>query len=220
MRIVILDDQLTVGTALGFLLAPKFEVAGVLHDWTQLDQYLKKHPTDIVLVDGTLPRCDISKLIRHASLRVRVIVMTMYNTSSTWPGLRRMGATGIVSKSLAPDEFVAEVERLAKLEEATSDGERDARVPEPMSRQVEILICMAAGLVTKQIATVLELAQSRTSELIADVLRLTGTHSWAEAVMLAVEHGWIEPRVPPDSRFTGTKGRPSSSPNGLPSLKS
>ena len=211
MRVVILDDHSAVGSALGLLLAPRFEVVGILHDWMHLVPFLQKNPADFALVDGTLPHCDISHLIQRTEKLARVIVMTMYPAPSSWPGLRRMGATGIVSKSLPPEDFVAEVERLALFERPTSDGERDARVPEPTSRQLEILICMAAGLETKEIAAACGLSPGRTSELIAEVLHLTRTRSWAAAVLVAVELGWIEQRFPPpppDWKLPRTK-RPS-----------
>ena len=55
---------------------------------------------------------------------------------------------------------------------------------------------MAAGLQTKEIAARCNLANSRTSELIAEVLHLTKTRNWAAAVLAAVEEGWIEPQIP------------------------
>ena len=84
------------------------------------------------------------------------------------------------------------IEALAGLENVPSDGDRTARTLEPTSRQQEILIGMAAGLQTKEIAARCNLAMSRTSELIAEVLHLTKTRNWAAAILAAVEEGWID----------------------------
>lgn len=123
--------------------------------------------------------------------------MTMYPNSSRWPALRRFGAIGIAAKSLPLDQFIVEVSRLGTLTKPADDGDPSARVPEPTNRHLQILTGMARGLQTKQIAKECDLSESRTSELIGEILDLTGAGNWAEAVVHAIEHGWIEPRVPP-----------------------
>lgn len=197
MRIVIVDDHHAVGAGLAQLLALQHEILAVLADWHMLESFVEGTRTDLVLLDGTLPRCDIAKIVQHTALRTKVIVMTMYPNCSTWPGLHRMGAWGVVSKSLSPETFVAEVNRIAGLPHRQPDGDPDSRTLEPTSRDLEVLVGMGRGNGIKQIARDCGLARSTTSGLIREVLKLTRMTGWAAAVLFASDQGWIEPRVPP-----------------------
>ncbi len=197
MRIVIVDDQFALGAALGKLIAPHHEVIAVLPDWTELIPFLERNRTDLVLLDGSLPRCDIAMLVQLAEKRARIIMMTMHPNCSTWPGLRRMGVFGVVSKCLSPEEFLTELRRLATLERRPDDGEASSRIAEPSSRQLEVLLGMARGWGNKQIAKSCGIGMAHTNDLVQEVFRLTRTTSRAAAVLVAVERGWIEPRVPP-----------------------
>jgi DNA-binding NarL/FixJ family response regulator len=196
MRLLIIDDHRAVAEAFAAYLSRHHEIAGVLDHHTDVLPWLANHSVDLVLLDGSLPHCDIFDLIRRITKRTRVVVMTMYPHSSCWPGLRRMGAIGIVSKSVSLAEFAANVARLSLLERPTEDGDRTGETPEPTSRHLEVLIALARGARAKQIATALGLRPDRTNELMSEVRQLLKATDRAEAVLRAVELGWIEPHVP------------------------
>jgi DNA-binding NarL/FixJ family response regulator len=197
MRLLIVDDHRAVTEAFAAYLSRDHEIAGVLDDHTAVLPLLANHRVDLVLLDGSLPRCDIFDLIRRITKRTKVIVMTMYPRSSRWPGLRRMGANGIVSKSVGLEEFAAEICRLAANDKPPDDGDRTAEVPEPTSRQLEVLIAMARGTRAKEISAAIGLGLDRTNEVIGEVLHLLKATDRAEVVLRAVELGWIEPQSPP-----------------------
>jgi DNA-binding NarL/FixJ family response regulator len=192
MRLLIVDDHLAMAEALAAYLSREHEVLAVLNDHTQVLLWLAEHPVDLILLGGSLPGCNLYELIRRIAFRkLRVVVMTMYAPTTRWPALRRMGAWGTLSKSSSLKEFTAELNRLRTLEHRPADGDRTLAIPEPKSRELEVLLAMARGLHTKQIAADIALSESRAEEHIAGVLELLDAKSWTHAVVRAIEFGWI-----------------------------
>lgn len=200
MRLLIVDDHFAVAEAFARALQGEHEVRGILKDHRGVLPWLADHEVDLVLLDGTLPGCDLFELIRkirHVHHRPRVVVMSMYQGGSDWPGIRRMGAWGIVSKSLGLESFRRALRELMASDTPLPDGEAASRIPTPTSRHLDVLIAIAQGDARKEIETLLNLGEGRIDELISELKHLLHARSWADMVLRAVELGWIEPRVPP-----------------------
>ncbi len=200
MRLLIVDDHRAVADALALALAREHEVAGVLDDHRQVYGWLTQHTVDVVLLDGTLPDCNVFDLIRWITVRfsgTRVLLMTMHPHSSDWRGLRRMGAYGTVSKTLPLDEFsLALVEAVSRKQRA-EDGDKALEHPAPTSRQVDLLHAMGRGGDRHQMAAELDLSPARIDDLTCELREKLGDGNWAYLVLRAIEEGWVEPRVPP-----------------------
>src|SRR5438093_1884219 len=103
MRLLIVDDHRAVAEAFAMALEHEHQVIDVLDDCRAVRPWLTRHLVDVVLLDGTLPGCDLFELIRAVRIghpNTKVILMTIHVHGSDWPGLRRMGAWACVSKTL------------------------------------------------------------------------------------------------------------------------
>lgn len=207
MRIVIVDDHLAVAEAIGAELAKHFEVAGVLTDGNALPDWFVVNQADIVLLDTTLPVCNIQNVIRRiCRLRsdVKVVAMSIHVDEGDWRGLHRFGAHGVVSKIRPLRELVQAVVDIASHPTRQVDNESAESGLAPTSRQLDVLRMIAADLLLKEVAAELGLSVPRADELVAELKGRLNVRTSAGLVLRAVERGWIEPRIaprpPPPSR--------------------
>ena len=199
MRILIADDQLAVGEALGAALSVHYLVEDVLQDPREVFGRLEGSSVDIILLDSTLPHCDLYEMtrkIRRQYPQIRVVVMTMFVDSSEWPALHRMGASGCVSKAVSLSEFIHCLDDIATRTSRLPAGERRSPKGSLRSRHLDLITEKSRGASRKQIAASLGLSAARLDELVAELKDLTGAHEWTDLVLHAVERGGIEPRVP------------------------
>src|SRR6266540_29014 len=64
MRILIVDDHRAVADAFALALTREHTAVGVVSDFRQVEDWLSDHAVDVVLLDGTLPGCNLFDLIR------------------------------------------------------------------------------------------------------------------------------------------------------------
>ena len=200
MRIVIVDDHLAVAEAIGAELAKHFEVAGILTDGNALPDWLAANQAEIVLLDTTLPVCNIQDVIRRVCrLRsdVKVVAMSIHVDESDWRGLHRFGAHGVVSKIRPLRELVEAVVDIASHPTPQVDNESPESGLAPTSRQLDVLRMIAADLLLKEVASELGLSIPRADELVGELKVRLKVRTSAGLALWAVEKGWIEPRVAP-----------------------
>jgi DNA-binding NarL/FixJ family response regulator len=199
MRIVIVDDHLAVAEAIGAELAKHFEVAGILTDGNALPDWFVDNQADIVLMDTTLPVCNIQDVIRRVCrLRsdVKVVAMSIHVDESDWRGLHRFGAHGVVSKIRPLAELVESVVRIASTDRPLVNETMEESLA-PTARQLDVLRKMAADLLLKEVATELRLSLPRADELVGEMKARLNVRTTVGLVLRAVERGWIEPRIAP-----------------------
>jgi len=199
MRLLVVDDHLAVAEAFAAALGQRYPILGVLNDHREVLRWLTEHDVDLVLLDSTLPGCDLFELvrrIRHVRCSPHVVIMSMFENGTDWPGIRRMGAAGVVSKSMKLTTLIRAIETIWEEPKPGADGDPAIRVPSPTSRQMDVIIEKTRGESRKEIAAALGLGQARVDELVAQLKQLTGAHDWADLMLHAINLGWIEPRVP------------------------
>lgn len=117
MRIVIVDDHLALAESLALGFGRHWRVT-VLCDGQALIDWLRQHPVDVVLLDTTLPHCNIRHLIqriRRECESVVIVMMSIHGRVADWPCLQRFGVHGVVSKCAKLVDLVADVERIRSM---------------------------------------------------------------------------------------------------------
>jgi len=220
MRIVIVDDHLAVAEAFAAELARHFEVAGILNDGNALLSWLGSNDADLVLLDTTLPACNIQEIIRQACRArpgLRIVAMSIHGEEADWRGLHRFGAYGVVSKIGPLQVLIETVVQIAWRDRPLVDNERRENGLAPTSRQLDVLRMMAADLLLKEVAAELGFSVARVDELVGELKARLHVRTPSGLVLTAVEKGWIEPRVAPHppppsgvgSQSDGSAPRPS-----------
>ena len=208
-RVLLADDHLLVAEALKSLLAPEFDLVGVVEDGRALVEAARTLRPDVIVADITMPHLNgIDALIqlRQSGNQVPVVFLTMHRDLSFARRALDAGASGFVLKHSAPAELVSAIR--AALDGKTyltsqlagevieSMKQLPTRVGDPLGsltpRQREVLQLLAEGRSAKQIASGLAIS-TRTVEFHKfQLMETLGIHTNAELIHFAIKSGLVE----------------------------
>jgi DNA-binding NarL/FixJ family response regulator len=208
-RVLLCDDHLLVAEALKSLLAPDFDLVGVVEDGRALVEAAGRLRPDVIVADITMPRLNgIDALIqlRQRGDRVPVVFLTMHRDVTFARRALEAGASGFVLKHSAPAELVSAIraalagrtyltpelagEVLASMREGP--GQAGDPVESLTPRQREVIRFLAEGRSAKEIAVALSIS-ARTVEFHKyQMMETLGLHTNAELVHFAIKHGLVE----------------------------
>lgn len=214
IRIVVVDDHTLFRRGLVALLAhePSFTVVGEAGDAGEALRVVAHDQPDVVLLDNHLPGVrgiDAVQSLRQAAPAARVVMLTVSEDAADLGAALRAGASGYLLKTCESDELVTAVRRAhggeaviaanmtGKLAEAFAPaqgcappGAEAASLLSPRERQVAAGI--ARGASNKQIARLLDIAETTVKIHVQSILRKLNLDSRVQIAVYASEHGWIE----------------------------
>lgn len=208
-RVLLADDHLMVAEALKSLLAPEFDLVGVVEDGRALIEAAKTLRPDVIVADITMPHLNgIDALVhlRQHGNRVPVVFLTMHRDASFARRALDAGASGFVLKHSAPAELVIAIraalegktyltpQLAAEVLEAAKQGSEHAGEPlrSLTPRQREVLQLLAEGCSAKEIATSLSIS-ARTVEFHKyQMMEALGLHNNSELIHFAIKHGLVD----------------------------
>jgi DNA-binding NarL/FixJ family response regulator len=208
-RVLLADDHLMVAEALKSLLAPEFDLVGVVEDGLALVEAAGKLRPDVIVADVTMPHLngiDALVQLRQRGDRVPVVFLTMHRDATFARRALDAGASGFVLKHSAPAELVTAIraalegrtyltpQLAGEVLEAMKQGPERAGDPTGSltPRQREVLQLLAEGRSTKQIARSLAIS-ARTVEFHKyQMMETLGLHTNAELIHFAIKHGLVE----------------------------
>ena len=207
-RVLLADDHLMVAEALKSLLAPEFDLVGVVEDGRALVEAAGRLRPDVIVADITMPHLNgIDALVhlRQHGDPVPVVFLTMHRDASFARRALDAGASGFVLKHSAPAELVTAI-RAALAGQTYLTPQIAGEVLESMKqgpqqeggslasltpRQREVLQLAAEGQSAKQIAATLGVSP-RTVEFHKYLAMETlGLHTNAELIHFAIKHGLV-----------------------------
>jgi DNA-binding NarL/FixJ family response regulator len=208
-RVLLCDDHLVVAEALRSLLAPEFDLVGVVEDGRAMVEAADALRPDVIVADVSMPRLngiDALVQLRRAGDRVPVVFLTMHREVTFARRALEAGASGFVLKHSAPVELVSAIR--AALEGRTyltpqlagevlesmkgGPGKADDPVVALTPRQREVLQLLAEGRSAKEIASSLSIS-TRTVEFHKyQLMETLGLHTNAELIHFAIKHGLVE----------------------------
>ena len=205
-RVLLADDHLMVAEALKSLLAPEYDLVGVVEDGRALVEAAGTLRPDVIVADITMPQLngiDALVQLRQRGNRVPVVFLTMHRDASFARRALDAGASGYVLKHSAPAELVMAIrtalegktyltpQLAGEVLEAMKQG------PQPVGgtlgaltpRQREVLQLVAEGQSAKQIAAVLEISPRTVEFHKYQMMETLGIHTNAELIHFALKHG-------------------------------
>ena len=208
-RVLLCDDHLLVAEALKSLLAPEFDLVGVVEDGRALVEAAGRLRPDVIVADVTMPHLngiDALVQLRQSGDRVPVVFLTMHRDVTFARRALEAGASGFVLKHSAPAELVSAIraalegrtyltpqlagEVLASMKQSPDKGTDPVVSLTP--RQREVLQLLAEGRSAKEIASTLSIS-ARTVEFHKyQMMETLGLHTNAELVHFAIKHGLVE----------------------------
>lgn len=197
--IFVADDHPLLRSAVRHALSAALPSARVVEvaSATALGSALELHPdADLVLLDLTMPGAHgFSALlhVRGAHPEIPVVVISSSEHPRVIRRAQQFGAAGFIPKS-SPAEAIGEAVS-AVLDGATwfppmaaerseQDAELAARLAQLTPQQFRVLECLADGLLNKQIAHELGLAENTVKVHVTAILKKLDCHSRTQAAVL------------------------------------
>jgi DNA-binding NarL/FixJ family response regulator len=205
-RVLLADDHFVVAEGLRSLLAPHFDVVGIVPDGRELLAAARALDPDVVVLDISMPSLngiEAARQMRAANSRAKVVFLTMHREVAYAARALEAGASGFVLKHSAASELVTAIQEALKggkyitpqiagdLLDSLRRGITAGAEPsdELTPRQREVLQLVAEGRSAKEIAAALHISR-RTAEFHkARLMETLGVRTTAELIQYALRTG-------------------------------
>lgn len=211
VRAVLADDHYVVRSGIRALLGtmPRIEIVGEAANGRELIEVVEQTDPDLVITDLSMPELDGMRAIaelRARRPRLNILAISMYDTPDFVQGALRNGANGYVMKDATPTELGFAIETVLAGESYLSPrvsgqlveslrGERGAEMP-LTERQRQVLVLIARGYSTKQIAAELGLSPKTVEVHRARLMERLGISDVAGLTLYAVRKRLVDPENP------------------------
>ena len=200
-RILMADDHLMLLEAFKAMLAPDFDIVGLVTDGRSLLEEFARLNPDVVVLDIGMPLLnglDAGRQLKAQRRSVKLIYLTMNPDPDIAGEALRLGASGYVLKSSAAQELKQAIqEALRERSYITPLITRDVvgsltqqRAPRPVltDRQREVLQLLAEGKSMKEVAAILDLTPRTVAFHKYRMMEQLKVKSTAELIQYAVRH--------------------------------
>lgn len=205
-RVLLVDDHPLVLDSLRQLVEPSFTIVGSVHDASELLDRAKELNPDVVLLDASLPGMsgfEAARQLRIILPSVKIIMVTMLSEAISVSEAFKAGASGYVLKQSAPDELYEAIESVmmnknfvsrkihAEVRESVEHkwSRPEGYSSELTARQREILVLLANGRSTKDIAQALTISMKTVDFHKANITRKLGVHNNSDLIKFALAQG-------------------------------
>ena len=164
---------------------------------------------DVIITDLVLPDISGLEIVRRVKAmvdHVHIIILTLYADDEHIRGMIEAGADGYVMKQVAVEELIGAIHTVARGETALtplvarrmmnqlqSERGHEQRIGTLSTRERQILILLAQGRTSKEIAQQINISVNTVDNHRARLLSKLGVSNTASAISLAVRQGLIPP---------------------------
>jgi len=213
IRVLIVDDHTLFRSGIKLLLQRQegFEVVGEAGDGLEGVKRAKQLKPDVVLLDLHMPGTsglEAIPLLKEEVPQAEVIMLTVSEDAEDLLDALRAGARGYLLKNIETDFLLDSIRRAVNGESVMSSqmagkladmmrrdpkgsGRTETGLEKLTPREREIIAMLARGVSNKEIARVLDLAESTVKIHVQGILRKLNLASRVQAAVYAVEHGLI-----------------------------
>ncbi len=204
IRIIIADDHIVVRRGLKMILLDGYPGATIVDvgDAEDLVKEVIKQDWDVVISDLNMPgRSGLDALVQIKQIKptLPVLILSIHPEEQYAIRVLKAGASGYLSKDMAPDELVNAVKKvllgkkyisanIAEKLAAAFDDEQDKPMHENLSdREFDVLKMLAKGKSVSEIAELLFLSVTTVSTYRARILSKMGLKNNAEITLYCIE---------------------------------
>jgi len=210
IKILIADDHLIIRQGLRLILETEsdFELIGEASDGAEAVNLCKKLKPDVVLMDLRMPNMDgltaIEKL-RVDQPNIAVVILTTFNEDDLMLRGLQAGAHGYLLKdtdrntlfntirAAARGETLLKPEIMARVLAQKNVAKTEAHEPVNLTeRELEVLIAVARGERSKEIAVHLNISERTVKAHLASIYNKLGVDSRAAAIAVAAQKGLLQ----------------------------
>jgi len=213
--ILIIDDHPLFREGLKVIIERdnRFEVVGEAGNGREGLRLAKELKPDLALVDMSLPDksgIQLTRELKNASLKTRIMIITMHSKVDYIVKAFRAGATGYVVKESASERLLQGMDTVLKGEYFMDSSvshkvvkklmqfpEKGAKITDASydtltPREQEIMVLLAEGLSSKEIADKLFISPKTVDNHRSNIFRKLNLHSVIELIRYAARLGIID----------------------------
>ena len=117
IRIIIADDHTILADGIENMLTKNgtFEVVGKARNGEEVIALIKKHPTDVIIMDINMPIMDgieATRIVKEQFPAVKVLIMSMHDKEGYIQNALEAGADGYILKNTSQDEVEQALHRI------------------------------------------------------------------------------------------------------------
>lgn len=205
IRVLLVEDHVCVRAGLHKILeeASDIEVVGEASSGEEAVALTKRLHSNVVVMDISMPGIgglEATKRIARKHPDMAILVLTIYPENRYGPRFFRAGARGYIEKKVAPEVLVAAVRRVhcggyylsPKLQEELLRQQFDKApallVDRLTDRELEVLVLIASGKMTREVAGELKLSPKTVETYRARIRKKLGLHTGADYLRFALDH--------------------------------
>ena len=208
IRVLLADDHRIVRQGIRQLLesAKDIEVLAEAGDGEEAQALIQQHKPDVAVLDIQMPKAsgiEVTRWLRAHLPEVGVLILTAYNDDPYVMAVLQAGANGYVLKTANADDLIQAVHDVHEGKSALDPAiakklmsnifQRTANKPvePPTDRELDVLRLAAKGYTNKAIGVQLNISDRTVQGHLAHIFAKMQASSRTEAVMRAVQLGWI-----------------------------
>ena len=209
IRVLIVDDHAVVRQGLRRILeeAEGIEVAGEAGNGAEALSKIHKQKWDVMLLDISMPEkggSDTLKQVMDGNKDAKVLILSMYAEDQYAVRLMKAGASGYLTKDVAPEQLVEAIREVAEgrkhispalaellLQECSADSSKPLHTI-LSDREFEVLKLIGAGKTVTGIAAILSLSVKTVSTYRAHILAKMKLKNNAELTRYVIQNGLLK----------------------------
>lgn len=212
IRVVLADDHALVRQGISRFLEESGDITVVAEagDGETALELVAEHQPDIAVIDIRMPKLsgvDLARRIKAEHPQVKILVLTAYDDEPYIFALLQAGADGYILKTADSTQLIKAVRLIAagepaldptvakRLLERVASGrvglKGDEVVERPTDRELEVLRLAGKGLTNRAIGLELGISDRTVQGHLAKVYSKLHVNSRTEAVLKAMQQGWI-----------------------------
>lgn len=210
IKILIADDHLIIRQGLRLILETEndFELVGEASDGNEALTLCKKLKPDVVLMDLRMPNMDGLTAIERLRVdqpNIAVVILTTFNEDELMLRGLQAGAHGYLLKdtdrntlfdtirAAARGETLLKPEIMARVLSQANTPKKESNEPVNLTdRELEVLISVARGERSKEIAVQLGISERTVKAHLASIYNKLGVDSRAAAIAVAAQSGLLK----------------------------
>ncbi len=210
IRVVLVDDHAVVRAGISRILEsePDLEVVGQTGSGHEAVRLCRDLCPDVMLLDFSLPDLDgleVTRQVVAMRLKTRVLILTMHSSEEYAYRLLRTGASGFLLKGAPAEELLLALRKVAREGRYVTPPIADrlvARIGQPVEeapeallsdREMQVLLRLASGMTTREVAEDLNLSPSTVETYRTRVLEKLNLRNTVELTRFAIRRGLVDP---------------------------